>query len=102
LKNNTDEQKKLLIFLDNGAKPLVFNFDENVKIKPIIKGKKGGTWYLGGDSSKKTEGENTLATGKYEYLPHDGILLFREKSAKSVVFLLNLEENIMTFFEQPD
>ncbi len=102
LKNDANENKKLLIFLDNATNPISFDFDENIKIKPIFKGKKGGAWYLGADMTRKTEAEKKLIIGKYEYLPHDGILLFKEKTGKSVVFLLNLEENIITYFEQPD
>ncbi len=102
LKNGANDTKKLLLFLDNSSNPISFDFDENIKIKPIYKGKKGGAWYLGGDLNRKTEAEKKLITGKYEYLPHDGILLFKEKTGKSVVFLLNLEENIITYFEQPD
>ena len=102
LKNNADENKKLLIFLDNSSNPIAFDFDENIKIKPIYKGKKGGAWYLGDDLNKKNDADKKLTTSKYEYLPHDGILLFKERSGKSVVYLLNLEESIITYFEQPD
>ncbi|MFN8258223.1 MAG: serine/threonine protein kinase [Bacteroidales bacterium] len=102
VKNNADERKKLLIFLDNASNPIAFDFEENIKIKPVYKGKKGGTWYLGADLAKKTDADKKLIGGKYEYLPHDGLLLFKEKTGKSVVYLLNLEENIITYFEQPD
>ncbi|MDF1546936.1 MAG: serine/threonine protein kinase [Bacteroidales bacterium] len=102
LRNNADESRKLLIFLDNGMKPMEFDFDENIKIKPIFKGKTGGAWYMGNFNVKKVDGINTLKTNKYEYLAHDGILLFKEKSNKSVVYFLNLEESIISYFEQPD
>jgi serine/threonine protein kinase len=102
LKNNVDETKKFLIFLDNSTKPIEFDFAENIKIKPIIKGKSGGAWYLGSDINKKDSTHIIIKSNKYEYLPHDGILLFKEKSGKSVVYLLNLEENIISYFEQPD
>lgn len=102
LRNNADESRKLLIFLDNGMKPMEFDFDENIKIKPIFKGKTGGAWYMGNFNVKKVDGLNSLKTNKYEYLAHDGILLFKEKSNKSVVYFLNLEESIISYFEQPD
>jgi serine/threonine protein kinase len=102
LKNNADESKKLLIFFDNSSKPLEFDFNENIKIKPIFKGKAGGAWYLGGDIIKKEKSDNIPKINKYEYLSYDGILLYKEKSGKSVVYIYNLEENIITYFEQPD
>lgn len=102
LRNNADDSRKLLIFLDNGMKPMEFDFNENVKIKPILKEKEGGAWYLGNFNIKKNSDNNILKTNKYEYLTHDGLLLFEEKSGKSVVYLLNLEESIMSYFEQPD
>jgi serine/threonine protein kinase len=102
LKNNVDDSRKFLIFLDNSSRPIEFYFNENVKIKAITKGKSGGAWYLGSDMIKSEKTEDLFKTNKYEYLQHDGILLYLEKSAKSIVFLYNLEENIITYFEQPD
>jgi serine/threonine protein kinase len=102
LKNNANESKKFLIFLDNSSRPLEFDFEENVKIKPIRKGKDGGAWYMGSDIIKKEKADNTPKTNKYEFLPYDGILLYKEKSGKSIVYLYNLEENLITYFEQPD
>jgi len=102
LKNKLDENVKLLIFLDNSLKPIVFNYDENVKIKPIVKGREGGAWYLGNDISKKATRNKSIKTNKYEYLSHDGLLLYKEISKQTIVFRLNLEENIITFFEQPN
>ncbi len=102
LTNNTNKNTKLLIFLDNETKPLVYNFDENVSIKRIWHGKKGGAWYLGDYNVKNGSKGRTFKTKKYEYLPHDGVLLYKEKSKKSIVYYLNLEENIMAYFEQPN
>jgi serine/threonine protein kinase len=102
LKNNDNDSKKFLIFLDNATRPIEFEFDENIKIKPILKGKTGGAWYLGSQIVKKEKPAMLHSTNRYEYLPHDGILLYMENSAKSVIFLFSLEENIITYFEQPD
>ena len=102
LKNNQDENKELLIFLDNAKKPIVFDYNENIKIKPIRKGRKGGAWYLGNDINRKNTRLRFVKSNKYEYLSHDGLLLFKEKSKQTIVFKLNLEENIITFFEQPN
>lgn len=102
LRNNADENKKFLVFLDNSSRPIEFDFNENVKIKPLYKGKTGGAWYLGSEILKKENSDYETKANRYEYLPHDGILLYKEKSGKSVVFILNLEENIIAYFEQPD
>lgn len=101
LKNSKDDNRKLIIFLDNGVKPMVFDFFENIKIKLIPRGKKGGAWYLGNFNIKKSS-HRVLKTNKYEYLPNDGMLLFIEKSGKSIIYTLNLEESIMLYFEQPN
>jgi len=101
LRNTSDKNNKLLFFIDNAQKPIVFEFSENFKIKTLKKGKKGGAWYLGNELTKKTKSLNFSKTNKYEYLPHDGLLLLEEKEGKTIIFLLNLEENIITFFEQP-
>ncbi len=102
LKNNQDENKKLLIFMDNAQKPILFDFTESIKIKPIQKGRKGGAWYLGNDIKRKNSGSRFIKSNKYEYLSHDGLLLYKEESQQTIVFRLNLEENIITFFEQPN
>ncbi len=102
LKNNLDENKKLLIFLDNAQKPILFDFNEAIKIKPIQKGRKGGAWYLGNDIKRKKSNSWHVKSNKYEYLSHDGLLLYKEESKQTIVFRLNLEENIITFFEQPN
>ncbi len=102
LRNNADENKKFLVLLDNSSRPIEFDFNENVKIKPLYKGKTGGAWYLGSEILKKENSDYETKANRYEYLPHDGILLYKEKSGKSVVFILNLEENIIAYFEQPD
>ena len=102
LRNNTGESRKLLIFLDNGMKPMEFDFDENIKIKRISRGKVGGAWYLGNFNIKEGSSNRAFKTNKYEYLSHDGILLFKEKSEKSVVYFINLEESIISYFEQPN
>lgn len=102
LKNNLDDSKKLLIFLDNSSKPISFDFEESIKIKPIQKGRKGGAWYLGNDIKRKGSNNQQIKTNRYEYLPHDGLLLYKEVSKQTIVFRLNLEENIITFFEQPN
>ena len=101
LKNTFDKNKELLIFIDNAKKPIVFEFSDNIKIKAIKKGKKGGAWYLGNELTKKTKSLSFVKTNKYEYLPHDGLILYKEKDGGTTVFLLNLEENVITFFEQP-
>jgi len=102
LKNNLDNSKKLLIFLDNSSKPIAFDYQENIKIKSIQKGKKGGAWYLGNDIKRKGKNGHQIKSNRYEYLPHDGLLLYMEDSKQTIVFRLNLEENIITFFEQPN
>jgi hypothetical protein len=102
LRNNAGESRKLLIFLDNWVKPMEFDFDQNIKIKKISRGKDGGAWYLGNFNVKKGNSEQVFKTNKYEYLTHDGILLFKEKSEKTVVYFLNLEESIIAYFEQPN
>jgi serine/threonine protein kinase len=102
LRNNAGESRKLLVFLDNGMKPMEFDFDENIKIKRISKGKQGGAWYLGHFNIKEGSNNRAFKTNKYEYLPHDGILLFKEKSEESVIYFLNLEESIISYFEQPN
>lgn len=102
LRNNASDNRKLLIFIDNGMKPMEFDFNENIKIKRIARGKKGGAWYLGNFNIKNANNSRALKTNKYEFLPHDGILLFKEKTGKSVVYFLNLEESIISYFEQPN
>ncbi len=102
LKNNEDDNRKLLIFLDNADKPIAFDYTEQIKIKAIRKGRKGGAWYLG-NNLIKTGGKNRrIKTNKYEYLPVDGLLVYKEASKQAIVFKLNLEENIITYFEQPN
>jgi len=101
LKNTFDKNKKLLFFIDNAKKPIAFEFSENIKIKTLKKGKKGGAWYLGNKLTKKTKSLSFIKSNKYEYLPHDGLILYKEKTGQTIVFVLNLEENIITFFEQP-
>ena len=51
---------------------------------------------------KKGNANKAFKTNKYEYLSHDGMLLFKEKSGKSVIYFLNLEESIVSYFEQPN
>ena len=102
LQNNLDDHCKLLFFLDNADKPMSFDFDEKVKIKAIPKGKKGGAWYLGNAMIRNSKHHKQIKTNKYEYLSLDGLLVYKEKSKKAIVYKLNLEENIITFFEQPN
>ncbi len=47
LENTFNKDKRLLIFIDNDKKPIVFIFTDDIKIKTLKKGKKGGAWYLG-------------------------------------------------------
>ena len=94
LADNENSSYRLLIFLDNKNKPFEQQYDGEIKIKQLSKGKVGGRWYLGN--------KNKLRTNKYEYLSHDGILLFRSVDNANLVYLLNLEENILTYFEQPN
>ncbi len=102
LSNNVNHNKQLLIFLDNETKPLSFDFDEDITIKRVVRGRKGGAWYLGRHNVKDTPRGKIFKSNKYEYLLHDGILLLKEKSKKSVVYCLNLEENIIIYFDQPN
>lgn len=102
IKNNKDNERILLIFLDNANKPMTFDFDELIKIKAIRKGRKGGAWYLGNNLVKTTGNNKRIKTNKYEYLPIDGLLVYKEETKQAIVFKLNLEENIITYFEQPN
>ncbi len=101
LRNLQNNKEKLLIFLDNENKPISFDYTESIKIKAIPKGRKGGAWYLGNDLIKKN-GKKIIKTNRYEYLPVDGLLVYKEKSKQAIVFKLNLEEDIITYFEQPN
>jgi len=102
LQNDQDNETKLLIFLDNANKPIAFDYNEKIKIKAIRKGRKGGAWYLGNDLIKHIGKNKQIKTNKYEYLPLDGLLVYKEDSKQTIVFKLNLEENIITYFEQPN
>ncbi len=99
LQNISKKQYLFLIFFDDSVSPIVFEYSQKIKIKLITKGKDGGLWYLGNmyESTKK----NKLKTNVYEALKHDGILLYNTHLKTNIVFILNLEETIITYFEQP-
>ena len=99
LSNIQTKEKQLLIIFDN-EETVSVKLNEDVKIKTVYKGRKGGRWYLG-NMLKRTniEGKKYEAK-KYEYLSHDGILLYKTKNKENILYVYDTEEKMLKFYSQ--
>ena len=88
-----------MIIFDN-EETVSVKLNEDVKIKTVYKGRKGGRWYLG-NMLKRTniEGKKYEAK-KYEYLSHDGILLYKTKNKENILYVYDTEEKMLKFYSQ--
>lgn len=96
LKNAESEQTKLIIFFDDGEENILIDFEEEIKIKLIPKGREGGSWYLGNNNIDN----NSIKI--YEYLPVDGILVYKTVSNENLIYIFSSEENILNIYLQND
>jgi len=97
LKNSVDEKTKFLIFFDDGEENILIDFDEEIKIKLVKKGRDGGSWFLGNEDLNDKD-----ITKTFEYLTTDGILLYKTKSDENLIYIYSSEEKILNVYQQND
>ncbi len=97
--NTETKNRQLLIIFDN-EEVISVKLNEDVKIRTVKKGRRGGRWFLG-DMLKRTNDEGkTYEAKKYEYLPHDGILLYKIKSKENLLYVYDTEQKMLKFYSQ--
>ncbi len=99
LSNTKTKEQQFLIIFDNDE-TLSVHVNENIKIKTVKKGRRGGRWYLGNMLKRTNEAGKTYEAKKYEYLPHDGILLYKAKTKENLIYIYDTEEKMIKFYSQ--
>ncbi len=99
LYNTKTKEKQLLIIFDN-EETLSVRLNEDVKIRTVEKGRRGGRWYLGNMLKRSTEDGRFYEAKKYEYLPYDGILLYKTKSKENLLYVYDVEKKMLKFYSQ--
>jgi len=99
IKNLGSNQKQLLIFFDSGDNISIM-LNENIKIKTIKKGKSGGRWFLGNTVKSQNDFGEPYESKKYEYLPNDGILMYKTDTNENIIYIYMPEEKMIKFFSQ--
>jgi len=97
--NKKTKEKQLLIIFDN-EEILSVRLNEDVKIRTVKKGRRGGRWFLGNMLKRTNENGKTYEAKKYEYLTHDGILLYKTKSKENLLYIYDLNEKMLKFYLQ--
>ncbi len=99
LSNTKTKERQILIIFDNDE-TLSVHVNEDIKIKTVKKGRRGGRWYLGNMLKRTNEAGKTYEAKKYEYLPHDGILLYKTKNKENLIYIYDTEEKMLKFYSQ--
>jgi hypothetical protein len=99
IRNIKSEDRQMVIFFDSGESVTV-KFNESIKIRTIFAGSEGGRWYLGNFASSGNNINTDSETKKFEYLPIDGILLFKSDNNENIVYIYSPEEKMIKFFAQ--
>jgi len=101
LRNQQNKSNKLLLFFDKSSENILIDFNTEVKIKVIPGGPKGGGWYLGNSIKRQAANGTEYDVNKYEYLTHDGLLVYTQSTDENTVYIFNAEENRLVRFVQP-
>ncbi len=97
---NTETKKRQLLIIFDNEEVISVKLNEDVKIRTVKKGRRGGRWFLG-DLLKRTNDEGkTYEAKKYEYLPRDGILLYKIKSKENLLYVYDTEQKMLKFYSQ--
>ncbi|RLD52748.1 MAG: hypothetical protein DRI94_02170 [Bacteroidetes bacterium] len=99
LYNTETKERQLLIVFDN-EETLSLRLNEDVKIRTVKKGRRGGRWYLGNMLKRTNEEGKKFEAKKYEYLSHDGILLYKIKSKENILYVYDTQEKMLKFYSQ--
>lgn len=97
--NTKTKETQLLIIFDN-KETLSVKLNEDVKIRTVKKGRRGGRWYLGNMLKRTNEEGKTYDAKKYEYLSHDGILLYKTKSKENLLYIYDTQGKMLKFYSQ--
>ncbi len=99
LYNTKTKKEQLLIIFDN-EETLSVKLNEDVKIRTVQKGRPGGRWFLGKMLRRTNEEGKTYEAKKFDYLSHDGILLYKIKSKENILYVYDTEEKMLKFYSQ--
>ena len=99
IRNMKSEDRQMVMFFDTGEN-IAVKFNENIKIRTINEGSSGGRWYLGNTATNPEDSTIPRESKKYEYLPVDGILLFKTTNNENVVYIYSPEEKMIKFYAQ--
>ena len=102
LKNTVTGENKLLILLDNLKETITVDFPNDVSIKKIQKGKRGGRWFLGNTLTRKGWNNKSYEVRKLEYLASDGLLLNNFVTNENILYLYSSEEKMLNSYSQSD
>ena len=89
------------MFFDESSENIAIDFENEIKIRTIQKGEKGGGWYLGNVYTRAMSNGTKYDVNKYEFLPSDGILIFDIEKETNTICILNAEENKIVLVNQP-
>ncbi len=99
LVNENTKEKQLLIIFDNNE-TLSVQLNEDVKIRTVQKGRRGGRWYLG-NTLRRTNGEGKIYDAKkYQALPHDALLMYKTESKQNLLYIYDTEQKMLKFYLQ--
>ncbi len=99
IKNIKTGKEQFLIIFDNDE-VITVSLNEDVKIKTVNGGRRGGRWYIGNRLKRKNDKGKTYEAKKYEYLPHDGILFYKVSSKENIIYVYDPEEKMLKFYSQ--
>ena len=99
LYNIETKEKQLIIIFDNNE-TLSVRLNEDVKIRTVEKGRRGGRWYLGNMLKRINDEGKIYEAKKYEYLSHDAILLYKTKSKENLLYVYDGEKKMLKFYSQ--
>lgn len=100
VKNIETGKNQLLIFFDDLKKNISVKFDVPIKIKTIIKGRKGGKWFVGNYREHITEDKKKIKIKTYEYLDSDAVLVFNTETKENILYIYNNDEKSINVFNQ--
>lgn len=101
LHSTQNNKSKLLIFFDNSSENLTLDFNNDIKIRPIPSGEKGGGWFLGNTLLRTGANGVQYEVNKYDFLPHDGLLIYNPEDDSNTVCIFNDDENRLHLYLQP-
>ncbi|MEA2042192.1 MAG: serine/threonine protein kinase [Bacteroidota bacterium] len=100
IRNEVENRSILIIFFDNLKDNAVIEFDEEIKIKTIRKGQRGGRWFLGETLVRPGTGNKNYTVKKYEYLKTNGILVLKKEDKKNIIYIYDSEKRKLNIFSQ--